>query len=229
MIEIKFPMYETIDLDKLKKIEEHKSYHHLINREKNVDFESELTGLIHYKPCRNCYFEDKLKIILEKKDIPFFDFSKDLEELELIQKAIELAIDQLREIRIHGLGTHSQGHSVAFLIHKLIQQLESHGHSFVFHNIFYDFYCNQIRSNCERLQKEFDNIFKLLTQTRFNKREKQLLLRSFFGSFEKESKHLLDWDFKYEYFALYDWCLDRMIEKVKDLNSGETMPKIIRK
>lgn len=134
----------------------------------------------------------------------------------LIQKALEKAFDLLDDIRFRGLGTHKNGHSIAYLIHKLLNQLINE--TLVDRdNKFLEFFNQHIASSCEFLHREFDSIFKLFTKELFSKREKELLFRAFYPDFKKVESHILDLDIRLRYFAIYDYCLDRYLDLLKDL------------
>lgn len=215
--------YEKVDIKKIEESRERGLYYRLLTN--NDDKKTQLKEVIREIPSNCLYFQEKLDKIHKKEKTGYGqDFSKIFDKIELIQNAIVKAIDKLREIRYHGLGTHCYGHGIGFLIHKLIHQLENetYGHVVSWNgNVFLDSFFNQLRSDCQHLQKEFDPIFNILTkELGFSKREKELLLRSYFESFEKESKHLLEWDWRYHYFGLYDYCLEiylDLVDKLPDL------------
>lgn len=217
------PIYEEIDLENLNyfkkeyKIEDEIG---MIINNSNDDHKTDkiFLDLVKYSPCNSKYFEQKIDKLQASKRLNeqfyFLDYAiHRLKLIELIQKAFNLTINQLNDLRYQNFEfTHAKAHSISFLIVKLLRNLENLCHPRSEFSIIMKSLEDKLIKLSESIQESYSNIHKTLIDAGIVKRDKLLLLRAFYDEFAKNKNvvYFRKHNFRIHYYAIYDFILDQL-------------------
>lgn len=185
-----------------------------VNHNKNDFIGSYFKDFCYWNP-DPLYFKEKIDKI--KKINPNEVFSRiddDFIQMEILKKALIKANIQLEKIRFDGLSTHLEGHALAFLIHKLLKLLKKIGINKKM-NILENFFWTYYNKILNKVSESFNNIFEVLINSNFKKKEKKLILRAFYEEYRDNADLFIQENFILAYYSIYDYALEEYLEELK--------------